>query len=92
MSRMNGAKSMNSLASDAPSAVRRDFVASKNAVAALHDVALVLAASIPEMRDAIERAALRDAMQLVTDVAIKHDEMGAYGVYPAVGAEEGGIL
>lgn len=75
-----------------PSAATRASIASKQAVAALHDVALVLSASIHEMADAIDRAALREAMQLVTDVAIKHDELGRYGVYPAVDAEEDDIL
>lgn len=92
MTYMNSTKSLNSLSAEALRAVPSGGIASKQAVAALHDAALVLAASIHEMADAIDRAALREAMQLVTDVAIKHDELGRYGVYPAVDAEEDDIL
>lgn len=89
---LNKIKSINSVSSEALRSMPRGGIASRHAVAALHDVALVLAASIHEMGDAIDRAALREAMQLVTDVAIKHDELGRYGVYPAVDAEEDDIL
>lgn len=92
MTYLNSTKSINSLGSEALRAAPRGGIASKQAVAALHDVALVLAASILEMADAIDRAALREAMQLVTDVALKHDELGRYGVYSAVDAEEDDIL
>lgn len=57
-------------------------------VKALHDLGEVLSMVQTEFTDRIDRAALLSAQQLIIDVAIKHDELGRYGVYPAFGAEE----
>ncbi len=60
----------------------------KEVVEAMHDLGGVIAMLIHEFTDPIDKAALRDALQLVIDVAVTHDELGGYRIYPAFGAED----
>jgi hypothetical protein len=66
----------------------RSGVASQDTVEALHDMVEVLSIIMLEFTDAIDKAAVRDAMQHLLDVALVHDALGGYGVYPALDAEE----
>lgn len=61
--------------------------ADRDLVEATRDVANVVAVLIAEYGDPIDKAALREALQLLVEVALKHDEAGAYGLYPAIDAE-----
>lgn len=65
----------------------RSAVAEREVVEALRDIGEVLSILMSEFDDAIDRAAVRDAHQLLLDVALAHDEAGGYGVYPAFGTE-----
>jgi hypothetical protein len=50
-------------------------------VDALHDLMIALSEAINEFSDPIDKAALRDALQLVLDVTLEHDVAGQYGVF-----------
>lgn len=67
----------------------RAGVAPQDTVEALHDLVEVLSILLLEFTDAIDKAAVRDAMQHLLDVALVHDALGGYGVYPALDAEDG---
>ncbi len=56
-------------------------VISRAVVEALHDLFEAIALAINEFNDPIDRAALRDAAQLLADVAIKYDEAGGYRIF-----------
>lgn len=62
--------------------------ASLETVEALHDLVEVLSVLLLEFPDAIDKATVRDAMQQLLDLALVHDALGGYGVYPAIDAEE----
>lgn len=62
----------------------RAGVADREVVEALRDIVEVLSIIITEFRDAIDRATVRDAMQQLVDVALVHDALGGYHVYPAI--------
>lgn len=66
----------------------RARVADREVIEALRDIAEVLSIIIPEFPDAIDKAAVRDAMQQLVDVALVHDALGHYHIYPAIGAED----
>lgn len=61
----------------------------EEAVKALQDLVEVLSAIIPEVPDRIHKAAVRDAMQLLLDVAIENDFRGRYHLFTRFGDEEG---
>jgi hypothetical protein len=66
----------------------RARVADREVIEALRDIAEVLSIIIPEFTDAIDKAAVRDAMQQLVDVALVHDALGNYHIYPAIDAED----
>lgn len=70
-----------------PSAPLPGAAVDRKLVEALHDIGDVLSLVQSEFSDRIDRAALRDAQELIINVAIKHDEIGRYGIYPTFGAE-----
>lgn len=57
-------------------------------VEALRDLLEVLASLILEFRAKADRSRLLDAMQLVIDVALEHDQCGNYGVFEHLDAPE----
>lgn len=59
-------------------------------VKALQDVAEVLSAILCDVPDRIHKAALRDALQTILDVAVEHDHRGSYHLFSQFGAEEEG--
>ncbi len=61
---------------------------SKEVVAALHDLAQALSAAIPEFSEPVAKALLRDSLQGILDVAMVHDELGGYGIYPDFGSKD----
>lgn len=63
-------------------------VASSEVVEALHDVVEVLSILLTTFRDTSDRAKVYGAMQQLVDVALTHDQLGGYQVYPAIDAEE----
>lgn len=63
-------------------------VASREVVEALHDVAEVLSVLIDEFLEPIDKATLLDALEKILNVALTHDQLGGYQVYPAIDAEE----
>jgi hypothetical protein len=60
-------------------------------VKALQDLAEVLSAVLCDVPDRIHKAALRDALQTILDVAIENDHRGSYHLFTQFGAEEEGI-
>lgn len=62
----------------------------KRVIEALHDLACAISAAINEFDDPADKAALRDGMQKVVDVAIVHDQRGSYGVF--VGCDEDEVV
>jgi hypothetical protein len=60
----------------------------EEAVKALQDIAEALAAIIPEVPDRIHKAAVRDAMQFLLDVAIENDHRGRYRLFTQFGDEQ----
>jgi hypothetical protein len=62
--------------------------AERPVVEALHDIVDVLSMIIEEFPERSDRAALNLAQQFLLDVAIKHDEAGKYGIYPAFDAAD----
>ena len=74
--------------SDSLQAVRaRCDVAPREIVEALHDIAEVISIVIHEFAHPDDKASLRNAMQGLVDVAIEHDALGGYRIYPAFGEE-----
>lgn len=62
---------------------------SKEVVSALHDLAQALSAAIPEFSgEPVAKALLRDSLQGILDVAIVHDAIGGYGIYPEFGRND----
>ena len=59
-------------------------------VKALQDIAEVLSAILCDVPDRIHKAALRDALQTILDVAIENDHRGSYHLFSQFGAEEEG--
>mgnify|MGYP000919645890 FL=1 len=59
-------------------------------VKALQDIAEVLSAILCDVPDRIHKAALRDALQTILDVAVEHDHRGSYHLFSQFGAEEEG--
>lgn len=59
----------------------------RDIVEALHDLVQVVAAVINEFTDPVDKGALRDAEQYLLDVAMKHDQLGGYGLYAGFGEE-----
>lgn len=53
----------------------------RDVVEAMHDLVQVIAAMINEFTDPVDKGALRDAEQYLLDVALKHDQLGGYGIY-----------
>lgn len=76
--------------SETPAAYQaaRRSVADRSVVEALHDINQAISVLIIEFVDPVDKAFLRDALQLLLDVAIEHDQMGGYDIYPALGEEE----
>ena len=56
-------------------------------VKALQDIAEVLSAILCDVPDRIHKAALRDALQTILDVAVEHDHRGSYHLFSQFGAE-----
>ncbi len=63
-------------------------VASREVVEALHDVAEVLSVLIDEFLEPIDKATLLAALEKILNVALTHDQLGGYQVYPPIDAEE----
>ena len=59
-------------------------------VKALEDIAEVISAVLCDVPDRIHKAALRDALQTILDVAVENDHRGNFGLFEAFGAETGG--
>jgi hypothetical protein len=59
-------------------------------VKALQDVAEVLSAVLCDVPDRIHKAALRDALQTILDVAVEQDHRGSYHLFSQFGSEEEG--
>lgn len=66
----------------------RRTVAERDVIEALHDINQAISALLLEFTDPVDKATLRDALQLMVDLAIEHDQMGGYDIYPALGEEE----
>lgn len=66
----------------------RSVVAPLETVEDLRDLVKVLSILLLEFYDPSDKAAVRDAMQRLLDVALVHDRLGGYGVYPAIDAED----
>lgn len=75
-----------------PPTARAGAHVSREVVEALHDLAAVLSEAINEFSDPIHKAALRDGLQAIMDVAIVHDGLGGYGIYAPIGSEDDDIL
>lgn len=61
--------------------LRQTGAVSRDVLEALRDLIAGVAAAIHEFPDAIDKRELRDALQLLLDVAIEHDRRGGYGIY-----------
>lgn len=69
---------------ETPFAGRTRAAVAEEVIEAMHDLGGAIAVLINEFSDPLDKAALRDALQLVIDVAVTHDELGGYRIYPAV--------
>lgn len=65
----------------------RRTIAERDVIQALHDINQVISVLLREFVDPVGKATLRDALQLLVDLALEHDGMGGYGIYPAFGEE-----
>jgi len=62
----------------------RTGVVDREVVEALRDLAEVLSILLPEFTDSIDKATVHDALQQILDVALIHDALGNYGIYPEI--------
>ncbi|QLH50261.1 MAG: hypothetical protein HWD57_11060 [Candidatus Accumulibacter cognatus] len=67
----------------------RAGIVDREVVEALRDLAEVLSILLPEFPDQIDRATVNEALQQILDVALIHDALGNYGIYPEIDEDKG---
>lgn len=72
-------------------AVERKAAVAVDVIEALHDVDCVISEAINEFSDKADKAALRDGLQQIIDVAIAHDLRGNYGIFIGEDSEGGDL-